>query len=135
MTTFAEADARRDAKQAEFRARAARDHAMRNAVAAAAGPGLLDMIENGQRLNDPRGSLYSDLGKDHVWSLVRIIEDYKYIQEPYSPEYHRAAAALACGHGYNLTDSCPGCDNDLPPNPDCLPLIALVRVPAEDDES
>lgn len=121
-----------------FRAKSAHDRAICDAIARAVGPGLLDMIEGGQRFNDPAGFDYRDMNDDRVYHLVRIIADYRNLMsaEHEGDEYDRATAALACGHGYNLTDSCPMCDNNRPPTPGCLPLIALVRTYDEDgDES
>lgn len=118
-----------------FRAKAKHDRVIRDAVARAAGPGLIAMIEGGQRLNDLDGLDYRALGNDNVFHLVQIIADYRYLQPVGSVERARAVAVLACGHGYNLTDSCPMCDNNRPPTPGCLPLIALVPRPTEDGES
>ena len=111
----------------EYRERLERDDVIRCAVARAAGPALLDLIESGQRLNDPTGAHYRDMNSDRVYGLVRIIGDYQWLHPAGSPERRRAAAALACGHGYNLTDSCPMCDNNMPPTPGALPLIALTH--------
>lgn len=118
---------------AEYRARAAHDRTIADAVAVAAAPGLLDMIDNGQRLNDPAGINYRDMNDERVHHLVRIISDYRNLQPKGTPDYYRATAALACGHGYYLTDSCPMCDNDCPPTPGCLPLIALIPTLKTDD--
>lgn len=115
----------------EYRARSTRDRKIRDGLARATGPGLLDMIESGQRLNNPNGIYYRDMNNYEVYMLVRIIDDYRALmhKDGNEAEFDRAEAALACGHGYFLKDSCPGCQNNADPYPGCLPLIALVPTP------
>ena len=117
----------------EYRARSKHDYVIRDAVARAVAPGLLDLIESGQRLTHLDGNRYRDMNDRTVYELVAIIADYRSLmrEEDNTTELARAEAALACGHGYTLVDSCPGCDNDHDPYPEALPLITLIPVPEE----
>lgn len=119
----------------EYRSRVGHDIKIRDAVARAVAPGLLDLIESGQRLNNPQSNRYRGMNDREVFDLVRIIADYGALMRDTDPvEEARTVAALACGHGYTLMDSCPGCDNYEDPTPGALPLIALVRVPEGVDD-
>lgn len=116
----------------ELRKRSGCDRGISDAVARAAGPGLVEMVINGQRLNHPGGIRYKSADDEAVWHLIRIISEYRFLLPAGSDERRRAERVLACGHGYYLTDSCPFCGDhgDLDGYD---PLIALVRSPVDVD--
>lgn len=120
----------------EYRAKVKHDNQIRDAVARAVAPGLLDLIESGQRLTTLEGVRRRSMNDRTTFELIAIIADYRSLMgnEGNTTEAARAEAALACGHGYTLMDSCPGCDNYEDPTPRALPLIALVRVPEGEDD-
>lgn len=114
-----------------YRARSDHDNKIRDAVALAAGPALLALVESGQRLNDPAGITRRDMNDREVYELVSILADYRRLTAEGSEERRRADAAMACGHGYTLMASCPGCDNDDPAYEGALPLITLHVNPTD----